>query len=150
MSETNYVPGGYPDGSPKQVVSLFMRRLLGYTDTKSYDEDGMNNFVTDDIELHLPGTRPDTPWAGTYKGRAGFDEFWAICAEHLDIFSHVVEHMIAEDEKVVVISHEKFGSHVTGRVGEQKYAWLFQLRDGKVWYWRLFEDTEAIAHCFGR
>jgi ketosteroid isomerase-like protein len=141
-----YVPGDYAPGTPKAIVKDFLNTLLGYTDSKEYDAKSINSFFSDDIELHLPGTQPDTPWAGSYYGLAELERFWGICAEHLDIISHDVQHMIAEDNKVIVIAFEKFASPVTGRAGVQNYAWLFQLRDGKIWYWRLFEDTESIAN----
>lgn len=150
MSKHEYVTGDFEPGSPKDIVKNFLNTLLGFTDTKVYDEGGINSFFTDDIELHLPGTRPDTPWAGSFRGLKEMDDFWAICAEHLDIISHDVKHIIGDGNKVVVIAHEKFASFVTGRKGEQNYAWLFQLRDGKIWYWQLFEETEAIAKCFAR
>jgi ketosteroid isomerase-like protein len=145
-----YVKGEFDPNSPKGIVKNFMNALLGYTDTKVYDENGMDAFFTDDIELHLPGTRPDTPWAGSFHGKKELEEFWKICAEHLDIINHDVQHIIADGDKVVVIAHEKMASLVTGRYGEQIYAWLFQLRGGKIWYWRLFENTEVIANTFGK
>jgi ketosteroid isomerase-like protein len=149
MSGTKeYVKGDFAPGTPKAIIKDFLNTLLGYTDSKEYDERGINSFFTDDIELHLPGTRPDTPWAGTFRGLKEMDDFWAICAEHLDIISHDVQHIIADGDKVVVVAHEKMASLKTGRKGEQMYAWLFQLRDGKIWYWRLFEATEAIANTF--
>ena len=149
MSNTKqYVSGDYAPGTPKAIIKDFLNTLLGYTDTKLYDEQGMNSFFTDDIELHLPGTRPDTPWAGTFRGLKELDVFWDICAKHLDIISHDVQHIIADGDKVVVVAHEIMASKITGTRGEQDYAWLFQLRDGKIWYWRLFEATEAIANTF--
>ncbi len=147
-TQKEYVSGNYEAGSPKAIIKNFMNMLLGYTDTKIYNEGGINGFFTDDIELHLPGTRPDTPWAGTFRGLNEMNEFWAICDKHLDIISHDVQHIIGDGDKVIVVAHEKMASKITGTKGEQMYAWLFQLRDGKIWYWRLFEATEAIANTF--
>lgn len=132
----------------RAVVKGFMNCLLRYPQDKIYADADLNDFFTDDIELVLPGTRPATPWAGVWRGKDELLEFWAVCAEHLDIISHDIKHIIVEDDKAVVIAHEKAASHVTGRKMEQNYAWLFIVRDGKICYWRLFEETEAIARCF--
>lgn len=132
----------------RALVRGFLDCLLGYTVDKQYRDRDLNSFFTDDIELVLPGTKPATPWAGTYRGQAELVAFWAICREHLDIISHDVQHLIVEDDKAVVISFERYASLVTKRQGVQTYAWLFICQDDRIRYWRLFEDTEAIAKVF--
>lgn len=132
----------------RSVVRAFMDTLLGYTVDGQYRDRDLNAWFTEDIELVLPGTLPATPWAGTYKGHAELERFWGICREHLDIISHDVQHIIVEDDKAVVISFERYASHVTKRKGVQTYAWLFICRGDRICYWRLFEDTEAISKVF--
>lgn len=133
----------------RSVVRGFMNCLLRYPQDKAYAETDLNDFFTDDIELVLPGKRPATPWAGVWRGKKELVDFWDVCTKHLDIISHDIKHLIVENDKAIVIAHEKCGSHVTGRRMEQHYAWLFIVRGGKIGYWRLFEETEEIAKCFG-
>lgn len=130
------------------VVRAFLDCLLGYTVDKQYRDRDLNAYFTADVELVLPGTKPATPWAGTYRGQAELVAFWAICREHLDIISHDVQHLIVEGDKAVVISFERYASLVTKRKGVQTYAWLFICEGDRIRYWRLFEDTEAIAKVF--
>ena len=112
------------------------------------DFDRMNSFYAEDCEMYFPGDPAIVPWAGHKKGKAAIIDCFITVAETLDIRSHEFLDIIAEGENVVVIGFEVSANRKTGYEFNQYYAWHFRVRDGQIIYYRLFEDTEAIARAY--
>ena len=126
----------------RQVVQGWLDALM------EGDFEKMNSFYSDDCVMFFPGDTNVVPWAGEKNGIDEIVECFLTVAETLDIRSHDFKHIIAEGENVVVLGFEVSANKKTDYEFSQNYAWHFQVRDGKIVLYRLFEDTEAIANAY--
>lgn len=131
-----------PETNPKKVVQTWLDALM------AGDLATMNALYTDDCVIRLPGDPASTPWAGEWTGMEEIGKCFEIIGRTLEIRSHKFLYIIAEGENVVVIGDEVSASKTTGRLIEQTYAWLFQVRNGKICLYQLFEDTAAISAAY--
>jgi ketosteroid isomerase-like protein len=124
--------------------------IEGWLDAlRAGDFAAMNSFYADDCVMHFPGDPEIFPWAGEKRGIDEILECFSIVAEHLDIRSHDFRHIIVEGDDVVILGFEVSANMSTGEEFTQDYAWHFQVRDGKIRYYRLFEDTLAMSRVYG-
>src|SRR6188474_163445 len=65
------------------------------------DQDGMRALLADDFEWEYYGPQ-SIPWAGKYRGVAGFDQFFANVRGVVEIEHFEPREFIGADERVVV------------------------------------------------
>ncbi|HXG23813.1 MAG TPA: nuclear transport factor 2 family protein [Chthonomonadales bacterium] len=105
------------------------------------------NALAEDVEWHFPGPE-GIPLAGNRRGRQQVAQFFTVIGETLDVEAFGVEEIIAQEEKVIALGHERMRCKTTGRTYETCWAHVFTLRDGKIASFREYTDTAAIAHAY--
>ena len=92
-----------------------------------------------EIEIHEPDP---LPYGGSYKGQAEVIEFMKKAAGVMDVSRFEVEHLLAEDDRVVAVL--KVGLHAGGEAHLSEH-WL--MRDGKAVELRVFcfDPTKVAA-----
>ena len=87
----------------------------------------------------------EMPWAGSFRGHAGLQEFFGTLDAELDIETFEPRTFVADGDKVVVLGFEKARSKHTGRTYEAHWAHAFTLSGGVVTSFREFTDTAAAV-----
>ncbi len=127
----------------EQVVRSFFERL------NAEDLEGIRALLTADAAW-LPQAR-DIPGAGEYRGRDVIvDDFlrpvrglFAAGSPRNRLLS------IASNESLVLAETHGSGQLKDGRPYDNRYAWAFEVRDGKVAEIREYLDSHYIARLFG-
>jgi uncharacterized protein len=127
----------------ERVVRSFFERL------NAEDLEGIRALLTPDAAW-LPQAR-DIPGAGQYRGRDVIvDEFlrpvrglFADGSPRNRILS------MASNGSVVLLETHGTGHLKDGRPYDNRYAWAFEVRDGKVAEIREYLDSHYIARLFG-
>jgi len=101
--------------------------------------------LAEDIVVHTARYPQEVlPIKGPYTGKAGMHEFLGIGDEYFEMLGFEVRDVIAEDDKVVALIHEKARARKTGKEFEQEIIQIWTFRDGKIVHLKLCEDTYAI------
>jgi hypothetical protein len=130
------------DGSQRVVLDFFER-------LNAADLEGVRAILTEDATW-TPQVK-DIPGAGVYRGRNVIvDEFLApirgLFADG-DPKNRILS--IASNGPLVLIETEGTGHVRDGRPYENRYAWAFEVRDGKVAAIREYMDSHYVARLFG-
>jgi ketosteroid isomerase-like protein len=102
------------------------------------------NLLTDDVEWRLAGPTQVT-YAGIHRGRQTVADFFKLIGQTTEFEQFEPQEYIAQGDKVVVLGHERQRVKTTGEVGENDWAMVFTVRDGKIARFRNYEDTAAVA-----
>ncbi len=103
--------------------------------------------LTDDVEWVMPGPS-DLPFAGTFRGKAGVQEWFGKRNENLHYRVFEPREFIAQSDKVVVLVYAEITLTRTGREFVSSDAHVYTVRDGKVARQQTIEDTAAIADAY--
>jgi uncharacterized protein len=105
------------------------------------------NLVSDDFELCFFG--PMTiPWAGTWRGKEGLEQYLSAIAKTIEIQIFVPESFISSDDQVVVLGRERCRLFSNGCIVETNWAHAWKLRDGLVCRHEEYSDTAAWVAAF--
>lgn len=108
------------------------------------DLPGVLDLWSDEATLEWYGPA-ENPFAGTWRGRAGAQEWLTLVATSIEFHESENREFYADGDTVIVVGYEKGTIRSTGRVYEQQWVSLFTLHDGAVVRFRQFADTAAVA-----
>jgi hypothetical protein len=94
------------------------------------------------LTLHGP---PEHPYAGSWRGLAEAERFFAKIAETVEVLDFRVDERLPAGETVVVVGHEKGRVRRTGKTYETKWVHVFRLRGEKVVRFDEFYDSAAVV-----
>lgn len=105
--------------------------------------------LAEDVVWRHP--RPaDIPWGGERRGRVAVAGFFAAFGEHLEVEQFTPGRVIAREEQVIVLGHERMRATNTGKAYEVDWVHAWTLRGGQVAEFREYTDTatiiEALTH----
>ena len=128
---------------PDEVVEL-VRRFWDFVAVRREFEPALE-FVHDDAEFDWSDSR--APYAGVYRGAAEGKQLWSTWLEAWEVWQPEITEAIEVDPETVIIVTSVVGrgkgSGVTVQAGG---ASLWQVRDGKIAYAKLFQSKEdALA-----
>ncbi|MEO1934466.1 MAG: nuclear transport factor 2 family protein [Myxococcales bacterium] len=110
-------------------------------------EEGAEKFLAEDFALSNP--LPESiPFGGVYIGPAGFIEYSGKILETLTMEEFVIEDVISEGDKVVVVGREVSKVHSTGRKYKMPWVHIFRVSAGRILEMREFNDTAAMVPAF--
>jgi ketosteroid isomerase-like protein len=110
-------------------------------------EEASRNFLADDFTLSNP--LPDLiPFGGVYSGPGGFLEYAGKIASTLTMEEFVIDDVISEGEKVVVVGRETSKVHSTGRRYEMQWVHVLRVSAGRIHEMREYNDTAAMLPAF--
>ncbi len=105
----------------------------------------LKDAYTEDIEWEHPGPE-DIPWSGTYRGIEGVKAFFArVRQSGIEQEAFKPLHFIAQDNRVVVLGHERNRVKATGSQYEVEWAHVWTLREDQIAGLKEYTDTAAIA-----
>jgi ketosteroid isomerase-like protein len=111
------------------------------------DIPGMLAHVSEDVVWNAPGPSV-VPYLGDRRGHSGVTEFFVQLGTNVDFESFEPGVFIAEGEHVVLLGRERGRVKATTKTFDNEWALVFQLRDGKVVHFHLYENTGAVAEAF--
>jgi uncharacterized protein len=103
--------------------------------------------VADDVDWQWLGPT-GLPYAGLRRGRTEVAQFFSAIDQAIEVQQFEPREFIAQNDRVVVLGHERSRVRSTGRTFEQEWAHVYSLRDGKVVRFRGYEDTAAQVAAF--
>ena len=104
----------------------------------------MNNY-TDDVQYIIPGPSDLSPIAGRYVGKEQVVAFFHKVGANFEFSVFEPLEMIAQGDKVVVLGHYQGRARATGQPLNFEWVHVFQLRDGKVSRFQIYEDTATVV-----
>jgi ketosteroid isomerase-like protein len=111
---------------------------LAYEGFEKNDKSQLISLLADDVVFEFPKV---LPYGGVYKGIAEFKAFWADLYEnYYDYFNYDAHAVLDAGTHVIVpvLAHAKAKN---GRTMENEHCFLFEVRDGKIVYGRIYADT---------
>jgi len=81
---------------------------------------------------------------GPLRGKKEVQDFFQIINDEIEYQDGKVTDIIAEDDKVVVLTQGKFWVKSTGKGSDVSSAIVFTVRDGKISEVRAYDDTAAV------
>jgi uncharacterized protein len=98
------------------------------------DVDKMSKLLAEDANLWTPGT-------GTYGKQYLLENVGPFISNNFPKGLKVtVDHCVAEGDYVAAEGHS-YGETRTGKIYQNKYHWLFEIRGGKIWAFKEYLDT---------
>ncbi|MGV3588379.1 MAG: nuclear transport factor 2 family protein [Adhaeribacter sp.] len=117
----------------------------GYRLFLSGDFENLMPQYTEDVEYIVPGPSDLSPIAGRYVGKEGVKQFYSKVGAHFEFSVFQPQEMIPQGDKVVVLGHYEAKAKATGQLLAIDWIHLFQLRDGKVSRFQIYEDTATVV-----
>lgn len=99
--------------------------------------------LAEDVEWWAAGMREHLPWAGTWRGRTGVEEFFRILNAEMDYEKFEAEELISDGDHVIAIVSASGRAIRTGRPFESHIVREYTFRNGKIVRVRNFYDTAA-------
>jgi ketosteroid isomerase-like protein len=113
--------------------------------------DAFNNFLQGNINAIINSCsdnvvwttyeNPDIPYARTYKGKKGVENFFSDLSSSIDYSIFEPKEYFGDGEKVFVKGFHKAKVRSTGKEFAHDFLMEFEIRDGKISYFFPFTDT---------
>lgn len=114
-----------------------------------HDIPGILALIDDNFSWIDPGEGPnDIPYAGHYKGRAGFGEFFQKMNATADVLSFTVHSLQGVDDQVFARGNMTMRSKQTGKSGTTDFLMVWNFNEGKLAGGQAFLDTNTVAKAF--
>ncbi len=119
-----------------------------YTAFGGGDVPGILGVLSEDVDWLFVGRPQDVPFAGPRRGHQQMIEFFTIVGQTVEVFEFGPSEIMAFDDKVLVLGHERVRVRATDKIFETDWAHLFTIQDGKIVRLREFYDTATIAAAY--
>lgn len=103
--------------------------------------------LADDVEWVLPGPA-DVPLFGTFRGKAGVQEWLGTMGKNVQFRAFEPREFIAQGDKVVVLLHGESTLTRTNQEVVSDGAHVLTVRDGKIARFVGYDNTAAIADTY--
>lgn len=104
---------------------------------------------TDDITWAV-FSNPDVPFAKTYNGKSGADEFFKQLDNSVNFNVFSPEKFYADEDMVFVKTHEAATVKSTGKTYDYQMLMTFKIRDGKICEFFAYVDSAAQSRAFSK
>jgi len=104
--------------------------------------------VTDDVDWASDTASTSAPWYGVHKGRAGVTEFFTAFGSEMTVQQFDPVSFAANDNEVHAIVKFTGTRTANGRTATMNLHHWFQLRNGKISFYRGTEDTAQTDAMF--
>lgn len=119
----------------------------GYANFLQGNIPAMLDLLSDDIEWTLPASA-NVSFSGTFRGKDGVLNFFQNVGSTNDITEFAVDAYIADGNYVVALGHLSAKAKPTGKTSSNKWAHVWQLKNGKVISHYEYADTAEIRDAF--
>lgn len=104
--------------------------------------------LADDVDWAAEAASTSAPWFGAYRGKAEVPRFFSSIRESVDISEFEVVGMTSNDTDVVATLRWSYSAKATGKRASMHMQHWWRFADGKIVFFRGFEDTEQSAAAF--
>lgn len=125
--------------STKEIIDNY------YIYLQQRDREQLLGLLSADIVVTYHAQEGQFPWAGKFYGIAGFDRFFSMIKEHLDILEVTIVDSIVADNKMVNQCAGRWQYKATGYVVEGSMVNVFTVVDDKITGYEIYADTAAFA-----
>ncbi len=126
--------------APSEVVSTFFE-----TAARAEDLSVLGTLVSEDIDWYVAGDTAHVPWIGRKIGRAGVAEFYQQIRQYIQSEKFTLSQIIASGNSVFATGELASRVRSTGKLIESEFIFSFQVEDGVIVRFRLFEDSYAVS-----
>lgn len=117
----------------------------GYRLFLSGDIENLMPHYSEDVEYIVPGPSDLSPIAGRYVGKEQVKQFYSKVGATFEFSEFQPQEMIAQGDKVIVLGHYRGKTRSSGQPLNIQWIHVFQLRDGKVNRFQIYEDTATVV-----
>lgn len=121
------------------IIAQYYERL------KNRDRDGLLELLSPDMRVKYYGPEGLLPFVGEFNGIDGFDRFFGIIQDNLDIVEVETLDKIPSDTKLVVQARGVWRSKATGREIRGNMVNVFTVDAGRITQYEVYNDTAAFA-----
>lgn len=127
--------------NPNAPISVISQLFQFFAEGKI---DELMNLFDENVVQFEPGPRSLLPWAGTFQGHEGMQEFLQSLGslEHQEIDIH---EMIPVGDRVIVRGQEIGRFRSTGKTYVTESVWFWTVRNGKIVAMTAYHDTFAMV-----
>ena len=126
-----------------EVVSDYYQFL------KQRDHKSLVALLAQDIVVTYHGQTDQLPWAGEFRGIEGFDRFFQLIREHLDIIEVTITDSISTENKVINQCKGAWQYKNSGYVVRGSMLNIFTIDQGKIAGYDVYADTAAFVAGYG-
>ncbi len=101
-----------------------------------------------DVVLRMGGSGTGLPFAGTFRGEAGFERYATALREALEIRRFEPRAFTAAGDRVVLQGYSESTVRKTGQSYQMEWVMVFTLRDGKVSRLEHHYDSNAVVRAY--
>jgi ketosteroid isomerase-like protein len=111
---------------------------LAYTGFDKNQREPLLKLLDKDVVFEFPQS---LPYGGTYRGVEEFKAFWKLLySTYYDYFNYDA-HAVIDAGDYVLVPVTARARAKNGKVMENEHLFLFQVKDGKIVYGRIYADT---------
>jgi len=133
--------------SPADVAKDYLDALSGFLSSPEEDLGGLMGLLTEDVEWKIEG-HPNMPLSGHRHGKEEVAEYFHALREHFEPEVFEIETVFGRNGEAFVFGHFRHRITETDRQVESDWVMRMRVRDGRVAYYQIFEDTWAVARGF--
>lgn len=100
--------------------------------------------LSTDIAWRFPAMK-GVPFAGTWSGRDGVKEFFALLNRARELLDFKAERFIAQGDTVIALGRFILRANATGWDAASDWAHVWDMKDGNVARFTAYIDTGAVA-----
>ena len=132
--------------SPKRDPVALVQEL--YAAFNANDLPGILALVDQNVVWIFHGPEHRIPYAGTYKGRDGVEQFFTTIAETIDVQSIGQRHFSVEEDVVTVLGWERAVHRRTGGEYDADWVHVFKVRNGHIVRFEEVTDSGELMEAF--
>jgi ketosteroid isomerase-like protein len=125
--------------SVKQVIDDY------YVYLKERDLEKLHGLLADNIVITYHSQENQFPWSGIFHGKAGFDQFFSILKEHLDVVEVRVVTSTTGQDRVINQCEGTWEFKASGYRVNGSMVNVFTVENGKISGYDVYADTAAFA-----
>jgi ketosteroid isomerase-like protein len=100
--------------------------------------------LSDDVRFEHSAS-PEVPYGGTHIGKDAVLKFFGMIDEAVEVTSFEPESYLASGDEVMTTGVETGVGRATGRAFTNQWAMRFLVKDGKVAYAHVYDDSAVLA-----
>ena len=116
-----------------------------YVFLRDRDREQLLGLLSTDIVVTYHGQPGQLPWAGRFHGIEGFDRFFSLVRDYLNIVDMSVIDSISTENKIINQCEGLWEYRESGYIVKGSMINVFTVVDGKISGYDVYADTAAFA-----
>ena len=109
------------------------------------DQEGLRQLLAPDVVVTYHAQRDQLPWAGTFHGHAGFDEFLKLVSQHVEIVDADRLPPIIANDHAIVRTQGRWRVDATDKIVSGSMINVFTMSAGTIVAYEVWADTAAFV-----